>query len=71
MNDPRCPVGQARVFRDAIAKAGRKEGVDFEYHEFSEEGHASANPEEKRNTLELQGDFFLRTMMGAGTERPT
>ncbi len=45
-NDPRCPIGQARLFRDRIAALGKTEGAapddDFEYHEFSDEGHGSS-----------------------------
>ncbi len=42
LNDPRCPVSQARVFRDRLLELGKREGQDFEYHEFADEGHGSS-----------------------------
>src|SRR5208282_3166903 len=50
LNDPRCPVSQARVFRDALLRLGRTEGRDFEYLEFSDEGHGSADREQALRT---------------------
>ncbi len=31
VNDPRCPIEQARTFRDALENMGWEEGEDFEY----------------------------------------
>jgi len=39
VNDPRVPVSQARILRDALDDAGFEEGVDYEYEELGEEGH--------------------------------
>jgi dipeptidyl aminopeptidase/acylaminoacyl peptidase len=62
LNDPRCPISQARVFRDLLLKHGKREGVDFEYHEF-EEGHGSAQaPEARLRHLRLMGDFLARRL---------
>ncbi len=59
-NDPRCPVDQARVFRDALVKAGRVEGRDFEYLEFSDEGHWSWDAAELLRTFGPMAEFFDR-----------
>ncbi len=66
VNDPRCPVEQARLFRDRLIELGRKPGVDFEYHEFTGEGHWSAVPAEKMKTYQLLADFFVRTLQSPG-----
>ena len=41
VNDPRCPLTQAEIFKDNLLKAGRREGVDFEYVVLEEQGHWS------------------------------
>jgi dipeptidyl aminopeptidase/acylaminoacyl peptidase len=38
VDDPRCPISQARLFRDALLDAG-----DFEYTELDGEGHGSTD----------------------------
>lgn len=43
LNDPRCPIAQARRFRDRLVELGRVEGRDFEYHELGAQGHGSAD----------------------------
>lgn len=40
VNDPRCPIAQARRFRDRLVELGRIEGRDFDYIEL-DEGHGS------------------------------
>ena len=40
-NDPRCPVEQARVFKDKLLELGKVEGKDFEYLELEDIGHGS------------------------------
>ena len=65
VNDPRCPLGQARLFRDRLRALGREEGRDFEYHEFADEGHWSADPIQRAKTLRLLRDFFVRTLLAA------
>lgn len=61
-NDPRCPIGQARAFRDRLASLGRREGRDFEYMEVPGVGHSTADTQARALILERIGDFFLRTL---------
>jgi dipeptidyl aminopeptidase/acylaminoacyl peptidase len=62
VNDPRCPISQARLFRDALQDAGHKEGEDgdFEYNELGEEGHGSTDIDNKIRSFELIADFLER-----------
>ncbi|MCI4369025.1 MAG: S9 family peptidase, partial [Thermoplasmata archaeon] len=62
VNDPRCPVDQARLFRDRLVELGRKEGKDFEYLELTDEGHGSADIEEKLRMYRTLSDFFARAL---------
>ena len=66
-NDPRCPVSQARVFRDKIVANGKREGRnpedDFEYHEFDDEGHGpSGDIQGTIRTYRLLADFLERRL---------
>lgn len=62
-NDPRCPVTQARVFRDELVKHGKREGQDFEYHEFSDEGHGPGGDiQGKIRSYRLLADFLARNL---------
>jgi dipeptidyl aminopeptidase/acylaminoacyl peptidase len=62
-NDPRCPVTQARIFRDRIIALGKKEGEDFEYHEFGDEGHGpSGDIQGTIRTYRLLADFLERRL---------
>lgn len=61
-NDPRCPVEQARIFRDRLLKLGYRDGVDFEYVEFEDEGHGSNDIEHKIRTYRLLVDFLDRVL---------
>ena len=67
LNDPRCPVSQARLFRDALIRFGRKEGVDFEYLEFSDEGHGSADREQMLRTYRPAFTFLERHLQATRT----
>ena len=62
VNDPRCPISQARLFRDALQDAGHEEGEDggFEYNELGEEGHGSTDIDNKIRSFELIADFLER-----------
>ena len=62
VNDPRCPVEQSRLFRDRLAALGRREGVDFEYAEFADEGHGSSDIQQKIRTYHLLADFMQRNL---------
>ncbi len=60
VNDPRVPVSQARILRDALIDAGYEEGEAFEYEELGEEGHGSTDIDQKIRSLELLDDFLDR-----------
>ena len=60
VNDPRVPVSQARLLRDALVEAGFEAGEDFEYEELGEEGHGSSDIADKLRSLELLDDFLDR-----------
>lgn len=61
-NDPRCPINQARDFRDALIADGKKEGEHFEYVEFSDEGHGSADIAGKTRSYRLLADYLERRL---------
>jgi dipeptidyl aminopeptidase/acylaminoacyl peptidase len=61
-NDPRCPVEQSRLFRDRLRELGRIEGVDFEYVEFTDEGHGSTDIEHRIRTYHLLADYMQRQL---------
>ncbi|MFC6954287.1 S9 family peptidase [Halorubellus litoreus] len=62
VNDPRCPISQARTFRDALLERGWEEGEEFEYVELGEEGHTSTDADHKIRTFRLTADFFDRRL---------
>jgi dipeptidyl aminopeptidase/acylaminoacyl peptidase len=62
VNDARCPIGQARSFRDRLRASGKQEGVDFEYVELTGEGHGSMDPEQQIRTYELVTEFLARRL---------
>jgi len=59
-NDPRCPVNQARGFRDALLAHGREEGRDFDYVEFDDEGHGAGDIAGKTRSYRLMADYLAR-----------
>jgi len=63
VHDPRCPVEESRQFRDKLVELGKKEGEDFEYVEFGEEGHGAYTDMSMRTrTLKIILDFFNRRL---------
>jgi dipeptidyl aminopeptidase/acylaminoacyl peptidase len=66
INDPRCPISQARGFRDRLLALGRREGTapgdDFEYHEFDMGHGPSGDIEGKIRTYETVLDFLDRRL---------
>lgn len=58
INDPRCPIEQARAFRDAMEANGLAEGEEYEYEELGEEGHGSTDQEQQLRSLRLLGNFL-------------
>ncbi|WP_224333924.1 S9 family peptidase [Haloprofundus halobius] len=64
VNDVRCPISQARVFRDALRERGWAEGEDgeFEYTELGEEGHGSTDIDQKVRAYSSVGDYLDRRL---------
>lgn len=62
VNDPRCPIEQARIFRDALEDRGWAVGEDFEYEELGDEGHGSTDIQQKIRAFELVGDYLERRL---------
>jgi dipeptidyl aminopeptidase/acylaminoacyl peptidase len=62
VNDPRCPISQARTFRDKLLELGKTEGEDFEYVELGEEGHGSTDIGQKIRAFKLLADFMERRL---------
>lgn len=58
VNDPRCPVDQARLFREDLEARGWEVGTDFEYRELGEEGHGSTDIRQKIRVFELLEDYL-------------
>lgn len=59
-NDPRCPIDQARRFRERLEELGKVEGRDFFYYELSEQGHFSTDMEEQLASFRLLETFLAR-----------
>jgi dipeptidyl aminopeptidase/acylaminoacyl peptidase len=57
VNDPRCPIGQARQYREALEERGWEESEDYVYEELSEEGHGSSDVEQKIRALRIVADY--------------
>lgn len=63
VHDPRCPVEESRQFRDKLIELGKKEGEDFEYVEFGEEGHGAYTDMSMRTrSFKVILDFFNRKL---------
>jgi dipeptidyl aminopeptidase/acylaminoacyl peptidase len=62
VNDPRCPVEQSRLFRDALVERGLEAGADFEYEEPGAEGHGSTDIEQKVRQFEFLAGFLDRRL---------
>jgi hypothetical protein len=71
VNDPRCTISEARLFRDALLNAGYDEGEDgdFEYTELGEGGQRSTDIDDTIRTSELVADFLNRRMSAATVGR--
>jgi dipeptidyl aminopeptidase/acylaminoacyl peptidase len=61
-NDPRVPLEQARVYRDKLLSAGKTLGEDFEYVEWTDQGHGSMDIDQRVRVWQLMADFFERQM---------
>ncbi len=62
VNDPRCPIDQARIFKEGLEDIGWKEGEDFEYEELSEEGHGSTDISQKIRAFQIMEDYLDRRL---------
>jgi dipeptidyl aminopeptidase/acylaminoacyl peptidase len=62
VNDPRCPIEQARIVRDRLLELGKVEGRDFEYLELGEEGHGSSDIQQKIRMYNTLLDYFHRRL---------
>lgn len=61
-NDPRCPVSQSRLFVDRLRSLGRREGEDFTYVEWDDEGHGSVDIAAKVRRFSLVLDWLSETL---------
>jgi dipeptidyl aminopeptidase/acylaminoacyl peptidase len=57
-NDPRCPVSQSRLFVERLRSLGRREGDDFTYVEWDDEGHGSVDIQAKIRRFGLVLDWL-------------
>ncbi len=62
VNDPRCPVGQSRLFRDRLLELGRSDPEDFEYVELAEEGHGSQDIDQRLRVFRVLADWLDKTL---------
>ncbi|MBA7520444.1 Tol-Pal system protein TolB [subsurface metagenome] len=63
INDMRCPVEEARNFKEKLLKIGKKEGEDFEYLEDSGKGHLLIGQDSLIRQYTLTLDFFKRKFL--------
>ncbi|MDQ6859469.1 MAG: S9 family peptidase [Chloroflexota bacterium] len=61
-NDPRCPVSQSRMFRDKLVSLGKREGVDWDYVEYTDQGHGSVDIAAKTARMGLIADWLDRAL---------
>jgi dipeptidyl aminopeptidase/acylaminoacyl peptidase len=61
-NDPRCPVSQSRMFRDKLVSLGKREGVDWDYVEYTDQGHGSVDIAAKTARMRLIADWLDRAL---------
>lgn len=61
-NDPRCPISQARAFRDRLLENGFTEGEHFEYVELDKVGHGSSDLQHQINTQQRIADFLIENV---------
>ncbi len=59
VNDPRCPISQARAFRDRLLEHGFVEGEQFDYVELDKVGHGSSDLEQRVHTHQTIADFLI------------
>lgn len=69
LNDPRCPIAQARRFKDRLVDLGRREGEDFFYHELGDQGHGSADVAQRLGTYGMIDEFLARLIAAPAPSR--
>ncbi len=62
VNDPRCPIEQARIFAEALEDMGWKKGEDYELEELGEEGHGSTDISQKIRAFKILEDYLERRL---------
>ncbi|WP_254537756.1 S9 family peptidase [Halomarina litorea] len=62
VNDPRCPVSQARRFREALEDRGWVAGEDFAYEELGEQGHGSSDIDQKTRSYRLLAEYLAERL---------
>ncbi|MWG33376.1 S9 family peptidase [Halomarina oriensis] len=62
VNDPRCPISQARRFRDALEDQGWEEPEEFQYEELGEEGHGSSDIDQKIRAYRIMAEYLAERM---------
>jgi dipeptidyl aminopeptidase/acylaminoacyl peptidase len=61
-NDPRCPVSQSRMFRDKLVSLGKREGLDWDYVEYTDQGHGSIDIAAKTARMRLIAEWLDRAL---------
>jgi len=61
-NDPRCPVSQSRMFRDKLVSLGKREGADWDYVEYTDQGHGSVDIAAKTARMRLIAEWLDRAL---------
>lgn len=62
VNDPRCPIEQARLFKEGLEDRDWEVDEDFEYEELSEEGHGSTDIKQKIRAFQILEDYLERRL---------
>ena len=58
VNDPRCPIEQARIFKERLEDMGWEVGKDFQYEELGEEGHGSTDIRQKIRVFKIMENYL-------------
>ncbi|MHA1419672.1 MAG: S9 family peptidase [Candidatus Heimdallarchaeaceae archaeon] len=62
VNDPRCPIGEARQFKERMLQLGKEEGKDYEYVEVGGEGHRLIGQVARLRDDKLTLEFFKNNL---------
>ncbi|MFW9794839.1 MAG: alpha/beta fold hydrolase [Candidatus Thorarchaeota archaeon] len=62
VNDPRCPLKQAEIFRDRLIEHGRKEGEDFEFKLLEDRGHFADATAQKLEYYQYLLEFLEKNL---------